>query len=78
MLTFKILRNSECNILEGLNEDQYKELRRSVVQLILATDMQNHFEHTNKFQHHLNNLPFDRNKKEDRQMILNFLIKVNI
>ncbi|KAM9967807.1 hypothetical protein ACTFIW_001894 [Dictyostelium discoideum] len=75
MLTFKILRNSECNILEGLNEDQYKELRRSVVQLILATDMQNHFEHTNKFQHHLNNLPFDRNKKEDRQMILNFLIK---
>ncbi|EGC37934.1 hypothetical protein DICPUDRAFT_97064 [Dictyostelium purpureum] len=75
MLTFKILRNSECNILEGLNEDQYKELRRSVVQLILATDMQSHFEYINKFQHHLNNLPFDRNKKEDRQMILNFLIK---
>eukprot|EP01132_Coremiostelium_polycephalum_P004851 gene4851-6047_t len=75
MLTFKILKNSECNILEGLNEDQYKELRRSVIQLILATDMANHFEYINKFQHHLNNQPFDRNKKEDRQMILNFLIK---
>ncbi|KAF2069001.1 hypothetical protein CYY_009677, partial [Polysphondylium violaceum] len=75
MLTFKILKNSECNILEGLNEDQFKELRRSIVQLILATDMTNHFEYVNKFQHHLNNQPFDRNKKEDRQMILNFLIK---
>nr|AGC82268.1 cAMP phosphodiesterase [Tieghemostelium lacteum] len=75
MLTFKILKNSECNILEGLNEDQYKELRRSVVQLILATDMANHFEHISKFQHHLNSSEFDRNKKEDRQQILNFLIK---
>ncbi|EFA83871.1 cAMP phosphodiesterase [Heterostelium album PN500] len=43
-LTFKILKNSDCNILEGLNEDQYKELRRSVIQLILATDMAFHFE----------------------------------
>ncbi|EGG23932.1 cAMP phosphodiesterase [Cavenderia fasciculata] len=74
-LTFKILKNNDCNILEGLNEDQYKELRRSVIQLILATDMSFHFEYINKFQHHLNNQPFDRNKKEDRQMILNFLIK---
>eukprot|EP01133_Synstelium_polycarpum_P007201 gene7201-8364_t len=74
-LTFKILKNNDCNILEGLNEDQYKELRRSVIQLILATDMAFHFEYINKFQHHLNNQPFDRNKKEDRQMILNFLIK---
>ncbi|GAM22739.1 hypothetical protein SAMD00019534_059140 [Acytostelium subglobosum LB1] len=74
-LTFKILKNSDCNILESLNEDQYKELRRSVIQLILATDMAFHFEYINKFQHHLNNQPFDRNKKEDRQMILNFLLK---
>jgi CheY-like chemotaxis protein len=74
-LTFRVLRNSECNILESLNDDQFKELRRSIISLVLATDMANHFEYISKFQHHLENQTFDRNKKEDRQLILNFLLK---
>lgn len=74
-MTFRVLKNPDCNILENLSEEQLKELRRSVISLVLATDMANHFEYFSKFQHHLNTQSFDRNKKEDRQMILNFLLK---
>jgi CheY-like chemotaxis protein len=74
-MTFRVLRNPDCNIFENLTEDQHKEVRRSMISLVLATDMSNHFEYVSKFQHHLSTHAFDRNKKEDRQMILNFLLK---
>jgi len=74
-LTFRVLQDPECNILQNLNEDQKKEIRRTMIQLILATDMSSHFEHVSKFRHHVETQPFDRNKKEDRQMILNVLLK---
>jgi hypothetical protein len=74
-LTFRVLQDKDCDILEHLNEDQKKEIRRIIISLVLATDMSNHFEHVSKFRHHLETQPFDRNKKEDRQMILNMLLK---
>lgn len=74
-MTFRVLRNPDCNIFENLTEEQHKEIRRSMISLVLATDMSNHFEYVSKFQHHLSTHAFDRNKKEDRQMILNFLLK---
>eukprot|EP01111_Echinosteliopsis_oligospora_P016007 TRINITY_DN6516_c0_g1_i1.p1 TRINITY_DN6516_c0_g1~~TRINITY_DN6516_c0_g1_i1.p1 ORF type:complete len:503 (-),score=113.10 TRINITY_DN6516_c0_g1_i1:125-1633(-) len=74
-MAFSLLKKQDCNIFENLNEDQYKEIRRSIVSLILAKDMANHFEYISKFTHHLQSHKFDRNKKEDRQMILNTLLK---
>lgn len=74
-LTFRVLQDPECDVFSNLNEDQKKEIRRTIIQLVLATDMSNHFEHVSKFRHHVETQPFDRNKKEDRQMILNMLLK---
>lgn len=74
-LTFRVLQDPECDVFHNLNDDQKKEIRRTIIQLVLATDMSNHFEHVSKFRHHVETQPFDRNKKEDRQMILNMLLK---
>jgi hypothetical protein len=74
-LLFRVLQDPECDIFCNLNDDQKKEIRRTIIQLVLATDMSNHFEHVSKFRHHVETQPFDRNKKEDRQMILNMILK---
>lgn len=74
-LTFRVLHNKDCDIFEHLNDDQKKEIRRTIISLVLATDMSSHFEHVSKFRHHMETQPFDRNLKEDRQMILNLLLK---
>jgi hypothetical protein len=39
---FRILDNCETNILSNMSEDQFKVLRKRVIGLILATDMQKH------------------------------------
>lgn len=33
----------------GLDRDTYKEVRKSVLDMVLATDMTKHFEHVSKF-----------------------------
>ena len=42
--SWKLLLQDECNFLKGLSKDQYLELRDTVIQLVLATDMKFHFE----------------------------------
>ena len=39
---FKILRKTENNILENLNVDNYKSIRKRMISQILATDLANH------------------------------------
>lgn len=46
---WKLLLQDECNFLKGLSKEQYLELRDTVIQLVLATDMKYHFEHYTKF-----------------------------
>lgn len=48
-LTFKILRESEKNILENLANDQFLLLRKWVIEMILVTDMAKHFDLVNTF-----------------------------
>lgn len=38
-----------CNILENLDEDSIKGIRKKIIDLILATDMSQHFESVSKF-----------------------------
>eukprot|EP01113_Clastostelium_recurvatum_P000317 TRINITY_DN10138_c0_g1_i3.p1 TRINITY_DN10138_c0_g1~~TRINITY_DN10138_c0_g1_i3.p1 ORF type:complete len:896 (-),score=233.98 TRINITY_DN10138_c0_g1_i3:195-2882(-) len=72
-LAFRIAQRT--GLFQGLTTDQYKEMRKFAVQLILATDMTNHFEYVSKFTYHLDNQEFDPLKKEDRQLIGCFLLK---
>ncbi|XP_042895335.1 high affinity cAMP-specific and IBMX-insensitive 3',5'-cyclic phosphodiesterase 8B isoform X2 [Parasteatoda tepidariorum] len=49
-LAFKLtVSNEKVNIFQNLNKDTYKEVRRSVIDMILATEMTKHFEHLSKF-----------------------------
>jgi len=47
--SWKVLLQDDCNFLKGLSKEQYLEVRDTVVQLVLGTDMKYHFEHYTKF-----------------------------
>jgi len=47
--SWKVLLHDECNFLKGLSREQYLEIRDTIIQLVLGTDMKYHFEHYTKF-----------------------------
>jgi hypothetical protein len=51
---FEIMGETDCEILESLSPDQYKTVRTCIVNMILATDMINHFEYIAKFKNKIN------------------------
>ncbi|XP_066589707.1 dual specificity calcium/calmodulin-dependent 3',5'-cyclic nucleotide phosphodiesterase 1-like isoform X2 [Prorops nasuta] len=42
--SFRILREDECNILQNLSREEYREFRSLVIDMVLATDMSFHFQ----------------------------------
>jgi high affinity cAMP-specific and IBMX-insensitive 3',5'-cyclic phosphodiesterase 8 len=49
-LAFKLtLHDERVNIFKGLERATYKELRKSIIDMVLATEMSKHFEHVSKF-----------------------------
>ena len=46
--SWKVLLQEDCNFLKGLSKEQYLEVRDTVIQLVLGTDMKYHFEHYTK------------------------------
>eukprot|EP00124_Ichthyophonus_hoferi_P000374 Ihof_evm13s13 gene=Ihof_evmTU13s13 len=46
---FQVLSDDDCNILIGLNDEEYKHFRAVVIHMVLNTDMSLHFELTGKF-----------------------------
>uniref|UniRef100_A0A915JM54 PDEase domain-containing protein n=1 Tax=Romanomermis culicivorax TaxID=13658 RepID=A0A915JM54_ROMCU len=50
-LAFQLtLGKSELNIFENLPRDEYVAIRRSVVDMVLATDMFRHYDYLEQFQ----------------------------
>jgi hypothetical protein len=41
---FRVLKDDECNILQNLSRDEYRELRTLIIDMVLATDMSFHFQ----------------------------------
>ncbi|KAG0717571.1 High affinity cAMP-specific and IBMX-insensitive 3',5'-cyclic phosphodiesterase 8B [Chionoecetes opilio] len=49
-VSFKHTRSDDrVNIFKALDRDTYKHVRKSIVDMVLATDMTRHFEHLSKF-----------------------------
>ncbi|XP_055925456.1 high affinity cAMP-specific and IBMX-insensitive 3',5'-cyclic phosphodiesterase 8B-like isoform X6 [Argiope bruennichi] len=49
-LAFRLtIGNETANIFHNVNKDSYKEMRRSIIDMVLATEMTKHFEHLSKF-----------------------------
>jgi len=41
---FRILREDDCNILQNLSREEFREFRSLVIDMVLATDMSFHFQ----------------------------------
>ena len=49
-LAFQLTRqNDSANIFKNLSRDEYRSLRSIIIDMVLATEMNKHFEHLNKF-----------------------------
>ncbi|KAK3588622.1 hypothetical protein CHS0354_021492 [Potamilus streckersoni] len=49
-------RDEKVNIFKNLEREDYRILRHSVIDMVLATEMKQHFEHLNKFINSINKL----------------------
>ncbi|KAJ3107976.1 High affinity cAMP-specific and IBMX-insensitive 3',5'-cyclic phosphodiesterase 9A [Phlyctochytrium planicorne] len=70
---FTLLKNDSLNFLASLSSVQYKDLRKSVIGCILATDMAKHGEILAKFKGYAEN--FDFGDASQRQILLQLIIK---
>ncbi len=73
---FEVARNAEANIFEGLKIDQFSSIRKLIIQLVLATDISQHFQSLNKFKAKVTagNLKFE--EQSDRHLVLEMMIKL--
>jgi len=46
---FKLLKQKDCDWTKALSQDDYKDMRETVIQMVLGTDMRAHFEYLTKF-----------------------------
>ena len=79
---YKILRKSETNIFKNLTLLQQKQMRETIIHMVLATDMKNSGKHMERLsttiqKKKLNNTWFDVNDKEDRLIILETAIHMS-
>jgi len=70
---FYILKKPETNVLESLSNEEFIEVRKGIIQCILATDMAKHSTLVNQFKSMTEN--FDFKNPEHRSMLLLMLIK---
>jgi high affinity cGMP-specific 3',5'-cyclic phosphodiesterase 9 len=70
---FYILKRPETNVLESLSKEEYAEVRKGIIQCILATDMAKHSTLVGQFKDMTEN--FDFKNEEHRTMLLLMLIK---
>uniref|UniRef100_A0ABM5F915 Phosphodiesterase n=1 Tax=Pogona vitticeps TaxID=103695 RepID=A0ABM5F915_9SAUR len=48
---YHLLENEDMNILSNLTTDEWRELRRLVIEMVLATDMSHHFQQMSSIKH---------------------------
>jgi hypothetical protein len=73
---FKLMNKSGCNILAGLNQEDWKSLRFLIVAMVLATDMSKHFEILGQFRARVVSLKdLELNSPEDKSLVLSFGLK---
>jgi hypothetical protein len=76
---FLVMKREGCDILAGLDANEQKDIRESIISMILATDMKRHFSLLSDLKvsiekRRTNGEWFDVEKKEDRMQILcNFI-----
>lgn len=73
---FKLLQNSENDFVEFLSATDRQEVRKMVIELVLATDMANHVDIMNQFANRRKTAEgLDLGSKEDRLLAMKLVIK---
>lgn len=70
---FRTMLDDKTNILSSLTDTQYKGLRETIVDLVLATDIGRHFEILSTFKSRIETL--EPEKRSDTLLVLQMLVK---
>lgn len=74
--TFSLLNKPGCNILENLSLEDWFKIRKTVLNLILDTDLSRHFEILGRFRaKNINLNQFDGESHENKQIIFSMGLK---
>uniref|UniRef100_H0VC04 Phosphodiesterase n=1 Tax=Cavia porcellus TaxID=10141 RepID=H0VC04_CAVPO len=71
-LAFQLtLGDDRCNIFKNMDRNDYRILRQSIIDMVLATEMTKHFEHVNKFINSVNKplAALEENEVRDEEAI---------
>lgn len=72
---FEVARRPDCNIFAGMDPADAKTVRKTMINMIIATDMSAHFDYFAKLQQ-LVSASRDRNETEARELILAIVVKM--
>eukprot|EP01063_Lacrimia_lanifica_P008970 TRINITY_DN16020_c0_g1_i1.p1 TRINITY_DN16020_c0_g1~~TRINITY_DN16020_c0_g1_i1.p1 ORF type:complete len:693 (+),score=209.95 TRINITY_DN16020_c0_g1_i1:132-2210(+) len=72
---FEMMYDPEYDVFQGLSDEQRKEVRDNVIELVISTDMGNHARLTSSFKRRLNETESWDSKKEDMKLALVMAIK---
>lgn len=75
-MTFQLLQKKDCNIFANMEPDDWRLARKTIISMILATDMGKHFELLSRFRARVaSGTELDFETEEDRFQVLNLGIK---
>jgi hypothetical protein len=75
--TFKImLENKDSQIFENLSLDEFKKLRKTMIKVVIATDMALHFDYLNKFKKFVEDSP-NNYEEEDKLLVMAMCIHMS-
>jgi len=72
--SFRLLNMSKYNFLEGLTPAQHSAVRKSMISMILGTDMANHFSNLQTFNKLVGTNGADLSKWDDKQPVLQMIL----
>ena len=73
--TFQIASEENANIFSSLTNDQYRDCRKLVLSMVLATDMSQHFQYVNKLKGKIAASSLKMEDSADRNLVLDMAIK---
>eukprot|EP00297_Palpitomonas_bilix_P001069 CAMPEP_0113882666 /NCGR_PEP_ID=MMETSP0780_2-20120614/9104_1 /TAXON_ID=652834 /ORGANISM="Palpitomonas bilix" /LENGTH=898 /DNA_ID=CAMNT_0000869751 /DNA_START=340 /DNA_END=3036 /DNA_ORIENTATION=+ /assembly_acc=CAM_ASM_000599 len=74
-LAFSAASMPEKDIFENMPDSDFRELRQTMIDAILATDMSSHFEHISKLKTRVELKPWDWDDLNDRRMVIRTILK---
>ncbi|KAI8814968.1 hypothetical protein BJ742DRAFT_671381, partial [Cladochytrium replicatum] len=75
---FAILSREECNFVELLPRDIFRQFREQVIDMVLATDIANHFQTLSTFKNKVNASPvYDFQNHDDRALLWRAIMKAS-